>query len=241
MSTEPIRPDAIRAGARREPVAPVWHTILLIGLFAALGIFGWFVQRRPGIHPQPAPPQPLAPLYVQALMFEWVTLAWVWFGVHRRNVRLADLVGGQWTGARAVSQDALLAAGVWALWLGVLAAIKLVVGPGPADAFPFPTGPLEVSLWLGLSLSAGFCEEVVFRGYFQRQFAAFSGNGILAVFLQALVFGIGHLYEGARPAATIMLYGVLFGTVALWRRSLRPGMIAHAWSDIAARVLRIQI
>jgi hypothetical protein len=30
----------------------------------------------------------------------------------------------------------------------------------------------------------------------------------------------------------IMLFGVLFGLLAVWRKSLRPGMIAHAWSDI---------
>lgn len=29
-----------------------------------------------------------------------------------------------------------------------------------------------------------------------------------------------------------MIYGTLFGAVAAWRRSLRPGMLAHAWSDL---------
>jgi len=33
------------------------------------------------------------------------------------------------------------------------------------------------------------------------------------------------------------LYGLLFGLVAGWRRSLRPGMIAHAWTDIFAILL----
>jgi hypothetical protein len=46
------------------------------------------------------------------------------------------------------------------------------------------------------------------------------------------VFGVGHFYEGIGAAARITLFGVLFGLLALWRKSLRPGMIAHAWSDI---------
>jgi hypothetical protein len=29
-----------------------------------------------------------------------------------------------------------------------------------------------------------------------------------------------------------MLFGVLFGLLAVWRKSLRPCMIAHAWTDI---------
>ena len=45
-----------------------------------------------------------------------------------------------------------------------------------------------------------------------------------------------------RPAATIRLrltaiYGALFTLLALWRKSLRPGMIAHAWTDIVGGLL----
>jgi hypothetical protein len=29
----------------------------------------------------------------------------------------------------------------------------------------------------------------------------------------------------------ITVLGALYGLLALWRRSTRPGMIAHAWSD----------
>ena len=85
-----------------------------------------------------------------------------------------------------------------------------------------------------VALSAGFCEELVFRGYFQRQFHALTGSAAAAVGLQALVFGVGHFYEGAWAVAQITAYGLLFGLLAAWRKSLRPGMLAHAWSDIFA-------
>ena len=71
-----------------------------------------------------------------------------------------------------------------------------------------------------------------FRGYLQKQFQAMTGSDGGAVVFQAIVFGIGHLYEGVGPVARITLFGVLFGLLALWRKSLRPGMIAHARSDI---------
>jgi hypothetical protein len=29
----------------------------------------------------------------------------------------------------------------------------------------------------------------------------------------------------------IALFGAMFGIMADWRRSVRPGMIAHAWQD----------
>lgn len=33
--------------------------------------------------------------------------------------------------------------------------------------------------------------------------------------------------------------GALYGSLALWRKSLRPGMMAHAWSDILSGTFRI--
>jgi hypothetical protein len=43
--------------------------------------------------------------------------------------------------------------------------------------------------------------------------------------------------------ALISVYGAMFGALAHWRRSVRPGMIAHAWHDaftglVAARMLQ---
>jgi membrane protease YdiL (CAAX protease family) len=98
---------------------------------------------------------------------------------------------------------------------------------------------LEGSLAIVVAISAGVCEEIVFRGYLQRQFRALTGSAPIAVLLQAVVFGVPHVYQGTRLAAMVCLYGILFGVLALWRRSLRPGILAHAWSDIAARLLRI--
>ena len=60
----------------------------------------------------------------------------------------------------------------------------------------------------------------------------------MALFLQAAVFGIAHGYQGLRNCVAIAIYGALFTLLALWRKSLRPGMIAHAWTDIAAGLLR---
>jgi hypothetical protein len=31
--------------------------------------------------------------------------------------------------------------------------------------------------------------------------------------------------------ALIFVYGAMFGFLALWRKSLRPGMMVHAWHD----------
>jgi len=86
-------------------------------------------------------------------------------------------------------------------------------------------------------LSAGFCEEVAFRGYFQKQFETMTRSSTAGVILQGILFGISHGYQGLRAIIMIILFGFLYGILALWRKSLRPGMVLHAWSDIYAGYL----
>jgi membrane protease YdiL (CAAX protease family) len=231
--------DPISSPEDRKIIAPVWHTVVLLAVFAALTILGWFAQRSAQVHaPSPAPPSRLLPLQIQAIIFEWATVVWVWFGVRRKGVRVRELVAGQWPNARFVLVDILLGGGLWVLWVGISRIENSLLGPNHAlDAIPYPVGLLESILAVAVAISAGFCEEIVFRGYFQRQFRALSGSALIAVLLQAMVFGVSHIYQGVRLASMVVLYGMLFGVLAVWRRSLRPGIIAHVWSDIAGRLL----
>jgi membrane protease YdiL (CAAX protease family) len=57
------------------------------------------------------------------------------------------------------------------------------------------------------------------------------------VLVQAALFGGGHGYEGWQRMVIIAAMGLLLGSVAAWRQSLRPGMMMHAGQDIAAGLL----
>ena len=74
-----------------------------------------------------------------------------------------------------------------------------------------PRHPLDLALWVVLSMSAGFAEELVFRGYLLTQFRAMTRSTGLALILQAVLFGVSHGYQGVRACVTISLYGLLFG------------------------------
>jgi membrane protease YdiL (CAAX protease family) len=82
-----------------------------------------------------------------------------------------------------------------------------------------------------MAATSGFCEEFVFRGYFLKQFSAWTASVPIGVTLQAVLFGAAH------PLLVIIVSGVLFGVLALWRNSLRPGMVAHAWADIFGGII----
>jgi membrane protease YdiL (CAAX protease family) len=78
-----------------------------------------------------------------------------------------------------------------------------------------------------LSVTAGICEETIFRGYLRRQLA-WTRSAPIGVLLSAALFDAGHVYQGARATVAIGLYGLMFAILAEARRNLRPGIMTHA-------------
>ena len=113
----------------------------------------------------------------------------------------------------------------------------LRLGSGRAVAgFMLPRTPLEIALWVVLSITAGICEETIFRGYLQRQFIGWTHSTVVGVVVSGAIFGAAHIYGGGKRAVVIAVYGMLFGSLAAWRRSLKPGMMAHAWQDLVSGI-----
>jgi uncharacterized protein len=88
-----------------------------------------------------------------------------------------------------------------------------------------------VTVHLLLVITAGLCEEVIFRGYLQRQFTALTQATIGGIVIQGIVFGASHGYQGWKYMLIITVFGIMFGLLAHWRRSLRPGIISHVLQD----------
>jgi membrane protease YdiL (CAAX protease family) len=98
-----------------------------------------------------------------------------------------------------------------------------------------PTNGGEAVAWIFLCIIAGVVEEMIFRGYLQRQFIAWTRGTVAAgVAFSALLFGAAHGYQGVRNMVLLAVFGVLFSLLALFRRSLRAGIIAHSWHDLFA-------
>jgi uncharacterized protein len=93
-------------------------------------------------------------------------------------------------------------------------------------------------VWILLSLSAGMCEEALYRGYLQRQFIAVARNVPAGILLSGALFGLAHSYQGFGQVLQIAVLGVMSGVLAHWCKSVRPGMIAHALQDVMGGLLR---
>jgi membrane protease YdiL (CAAX protease family) len=160
-------------------------------------------------------------------------------GVRLRGVPVRIILGDQWRSVRQVLSDIGVAVPFWIASTGILFFLgRLLRVPDLHNLeFIFPQGSTELTLWIGLSVTAGICEETIFRGYLQRQFIALTKNVPAGILLSAAAFGAVHAYQGFRRVVLIGMYGAMFGVLAHWRRSVRPGIIAHAWQDTLIGVL----
>jgi hypothetical protein len=225
---------------RRKLIASPMHTAGLVLIMLALCLLGAYQQGRQGTDRNLVPSHGgIVPLYVSLIVMEWVLVLYVRAGTRKRGVHLRELVGGRWRGLNDVLLDLALASAFWLIWEGVGRVAHWLLGANHAKTVDtlLPRGPFEIALWILVSMSAGFCEELVFRGYLQKQLRSLTGSGAAAVLGQAIVFGIGHGYQGTKQVVVIVVFGSLYGGLALWRGSIRPGALSHAWSDIFSGIL----
>jgi membrane protease YdiL (CAAX protease family) len=224
-----------------ETMAPWWHTGLLVAFFLLTSTIGAALQHSAAARADLLEHRPdVVSLYLSLIALEWGLVYYVWKGALRpRGISLRAFIGARWTGLRAFSLDLLVAIAIWSVWRLVGFAWARWPGTGRAASISslLPHSMAESFLWAVLSISAGFAEELVFRGYLQRQLTAFIGRAALALVLQVLVFACAHGYQGLDACLIIAINAAILTAVALWRKTLFPGIMAHAWTDIAGGLL----
>jgi membrane protease YdiL (CAAX protease family) len=174
------------------------------------------------------------PFYLVAILLDGAVLLYCWAGVRRRGGNLAMLSGRPVNTWNDVIADLGITVPFWALSETAAHVVSRLLGSDAAKSIKsmLPQNPIEILLWIGVSITAGICEEMTFRGYLQQQLHALSGSLGAATVGQAVVFGAEHGYQGGKKAIEISVIGLLFGMLAAWRKNLRANMLAHTWSDI---------
>jgi CAAX protease family protein len=181
--------------------------------------------------------------YVATIFYELLLFVLVVAGVRRSGASVLIVLGEHWHSVRQVVRDIGIAAGfyivAWML-LSVFGWLLRTAALG-RNVSMLPERGIELTFWIALSVTAGICEETIFRGYLQRQFMALTKSAPAGILLSAATFGAVHAYQGFRMVILIALYGAMFGILAHWRGSVRPGMIAHAWNDSLNGVLAVLV
>jgi hypothetical protein len=220
-------------------LAPPWHTALLVGLLLSVALTGTLLTAgNPAALAAPESGSRITSVYVPMVLVAWGLVLFA-CRLGRRRFELFSLLGVRWTSPARVGTDLALASIGFLLVEGVemASAQWFGVGHGAASLALLPHGTAERLAWLVVAVSAGFCEEVVYRGYLQTQLSAFTRRASLGVVLQAALFGIAHLQQGVATAGRFTLYGFGLGALAAWRRTLLPGIVCHIAIDLVSGLL----
>jgi uncharacterized protein len=100
--------------------------------------------------------------------------------------------------------------------------------------FFLPASTTERRCFVLLCLTAGICEEILFRGFLIRYFhtSPFRLALLAAVVISAVVFGTHHFYQGMKGFISTSIGGLVFAGILLVTGSLWAGMAYHAATDM---------
>ncbi len=158
--------------------------------------------------------------------------------------------------ARSPADFGWLYAHPWALGLAMLLTgvlVTLIVAPGLqcirnsavrqkiANAmqdmrFLLPVSKAERRWWLLLSVSAGVCEELLYRGFLLEFLRGRLDGGpqlglTAAWLLSSIAFGTAHLYQGVAGIIKTTVVGLLVGMLAILSGSLLLPILCHILFD----------
>jgi len=210
----------------RLPVAArLWAAILLVPLPALVS--GQHRLSAASLLPRTA-------VYRSSIVSLWVLAGITALAARFSGFHATDL-GVTLTAATTTAAWALAAtvAGIVVIFTAHLAGVgttELVDALVPRDRH-------EQNVFAGLTVTAGICEELIFRGFLIRVLADASGSLAVAVTISTIVFGWMHTYQGVKGAVGAGLLGGILAVPLLLSGSIVPSIIAHAAIDLLAGIV----
>lgn len=226
------QPRLMTAPPASAPVAlaPLWHTRVLVSVLLLAPAAGLLVSGE--VQLRSAAESQLVSSYLPLLL---VSLG---FAAYVSGLGLGQNFLPEWFGSRRLSSRQALREAGWGILMAAallgfdLTLQQLAGAPESLAAHALmPRSTPARAAWLSVAACVGFAEELMYRGYLQRQLAAFTGRAWLGIVLQALLFGIAHGEQGSFIVLRFTLYGLLLGWMANWRRGLLAVTLGHIALD----------
>lgn len=178
-------------------------------------------------------------LYVSTIAFQWVAVSvagWRAWAHGFTSAQLGLVVHG-WLKTVAI---AVLGASLIVVLQGLnLRRMGRSTSPlrAPLQALAeriLPQSRSELIPFLALAVTAGFCEEFLYRGF---AMAVLLRGGLpvwMVVIASSILFGLAHLYQGKSGFISTTILGVLFGVARVAFGSLAEVILWHAGVDLVA-------
>ncbi len=103
-----------------------------------------------------------------------------------------------------------------------------------ALAFMLPQTKSERRWFALVCVSAGVCEEVLFRSFLIRYFVGAPWHFLLplAFGLSWIIFGINHAYQGLKGVVSTCIVAACFSVIVIGFGSLIPAIVIHTLIDL---------
>lgn len=215
------------------------EAILLVILIAIVyPLIGLRRYRRIEHLPEPLPSRTRLRIYWSLIVSQWLLVlltALLFAGAGRSLADIGQSLG-PWPMRTFVTAAALLAA--FAL-LSSFTTRQLKTAK-PADLPDrmrragkiLPQTGTERAWFAVVALTAGVCEEILYRGYVPWFVDAHLGVAGIGYIVAAVVFGLGHAYQGKGGMFVTAILGLIFGAIAFSVRSLVPAQLLHVAIDL---------
>jgi membrane protease YdiL (CAAX protease family) len=161
-------------------------------------------------------------------------------------VVVIGLLGGRRAASIGLQRPGDAWDGWWpVLQVGVLLVVSTIVMRRPSMRAPLrrqasgflallPSTTHERQTFAGLAITAGTCEEIVYRGFLMA-YLSWLLPGVTSgwiVVLSAVAFGLAHAYQGPRGIVLTGIVGATLGALVVASGSLLPAIAVHALVDL---------
>lgn len=208
------------------------YLILSIGLMVLISLFDNTQQE---ILDQK---KSLTRVYFEGILFLWLPI--VFLLIHLLNSNLTwEAIGVRWTD----DWQSLLSLGLVVLVIlyFIYSSYSLLTDEKAQNSLvdqmsslTWFTPKTKKQFWvftLGLSISAGICEELIFRGYLLHILTEYVGLSF-AVIISSVLFGLCHLYQGWKHVLRTFVIGMVFCGVYLFSETLIIPILLHIALDV---------
>ncbi len=176
--------------------------------------------------------------YLRIALLECLVFGYVLFGVHRTGECPSRIIHRRPDGLQGWFSSGVIGIAGAVVWMAIGAAIMAGLKPTADDlrivqSF-LPHNAQEKAGFVLLTLTAGFYEEFIYRGYLQDKLRFWTGSVSVAIILQARLFALLHVTLPWKFVVSVTAMAVFLGVLTHWRKSLVSAMVLHAtvnWSS----------
>lgn len=212
------------------------HLMTLV-LVVALPIHAVWAHRRLERQVSAGVPGARAQTYYITLVVEWFLVAavltfWVYGGRTLAELGLGfDATLGWWIGTGLAV--VVIAVTIYQTFSTIRKSDSLTKIRRQFEPFHalLPNNEKERHLFNAVSVTAGICEEILYRGFLIAYFGTFVDMW-MAVVLSSIAFGFGHMYQGKVGVIKTGVVGLALAGLYVLTGSLWAPMVLHAFVDL---------